>query len=92
MDFAVSANHRVKLKESEKKDKLLDLARELKKVWNMKVAVIPVAIGALGTVTKGLIKGLENKRTRGDYPNYCIIEIGPNTEKSSEDLIRLDVT
>ena len=31
MDFAVPADHRVKLKESEKKNKYLDLARELKK-------------------------------------------------------------
>ena len=36
-DFAIRADHRVKLKESEKKDKYLDLARELKKLWNMKV-------------------------------------------------------
>ena len=47
VDFAVPADHRVKLKESEKRDKYLDLARELKK--NLKVTVI---IGALGTVTK----------------------------------------
>ena len=31
MEFAVPADHRVKLKEKEKKDKYLDLARELKK-------------------------------------------------------------
>ena len=31
----------------------LDLARELKKVWNMKVTIIPIVIGGLGTVTKG---------------------------------------
>ena len=30
-DFAVLAAHRIKLKESEKKDNYLDLARELKK-------------------------------------------------------------
>ena len=30
MDFAVPADHRVKLKEVEKKDKFLDLPRELK--------------------------------------------------------------
>ena len=30
VDFTVTADHRVKLKESEKKDKYLDLARELK--------------------------------------------------------------
>ena len=31
MDFAVLVDHRIKLKECEKKDKYLDLARELKK-------------------------------------------------------------
>ena len=31
MDFAVPADHSLKLKESEKKDKYFDLARELKK-------------------------------------------------------------
>ena len=44
----------------EKKDKCLDLAKELKKLWNMKEMVIPTVIGALGKVTKGLIKGLED--------------------------------
>ena len=53
MDFTVSAGCRVKLKESEKKDKYLDLARELKKLWNMKVTFIPIVIGDLGTVTEG---------------------------------------
>ena len=52
MDFAVSLDSRVKLKEGEKKDKYLDLSRELKKLWNMKVTVIPVVIGALDMVTK----------------------------------------
>ena len=92
VDFAVPADHRVKLKESEKKDKYLDLDRELKKLWNMKVMIILVIIGALGTVTKGLIKGTGgpgNKRTSGDHPNYSIIE---NTEKSPGDLRRLAVT
>ena len=32
VDFAVPADHRINLKESEKKDKYLDLARELKKM------------------------------------------------------------
>ena len=31
VDFAVPADHRIKLKECEKKDKYLDLAKELKK-------------------------------------------------------------
>ena len=60
MDFAVPADHRVKLKGSEKKDKYLDLARKLKKLWNMKVTIIPIVIGAFGAVTKGLVRGLED--------------------------------
>ena len=58
VDFAVPVDHRVKLKESEKKNKYLDLDRELKKLWNMKVMFIPIVIGALGTVAEGLLKGL----------------------------------
>ena len=58
VDFAVPADHRINLKESEKKDKYLDLAREMKKLWNMKVMIVPIVIGALGTITKGLLKGL----------------------------------
>ena len=58
----------------------------------MKVMVIPIVIGALDTVTKGLIKGtvgLENKRTSGDHPNDSIIKIDQNTKKSPGDLRRL---
>ena len=35
------------------RDKYLDFARELKKLWNMKLAFLPIVIGALGTVTEG---------------------------------------
>ena len=65
MDFAILVDHRIKLKESEKKDKYLNLARELKKLWNMKVTIIPIVIGAFGTLSKGLLKGLEDLEIRG---------------------------
>ena len=45
VDFAV-----LNLYESEKV--YLDLARELKKLWNMKVRIVLIVIGALGTITK----------------------------------------
>ena len=77
MDFAVSTDHRIKLKESEKKDKYLDLARELKKLWNMKVAIIPIVIGAFGTITKGLLKGLED------------LEVGGQVETIQTTLLRI---
>ena len=65
VDFAVPADHGINLKESEKKDKYLDLARELKKLWNMKVTIVPIVIGALGTITKGLLKDLEDLEVGG---------------------------
>ena len=60
VDFVIPVSHRVKLKESEKRDKYLGLTWELKKLWNMKVTVILIVIGALDTVTKGLVERLEN--------------------------------
>ena len=70
MDFAILADHRIKLKESEKRDNYLDLARELKRFRNMKVTVIPIKIGVLGTVTKGLVQGLEDLEIRGSKQEY----------------------
>ena len=82
---------RSKIERSEKKDKYQYLAREFKKLWNMKVTMIPIVIS---TVTKGLVTrtgGLGNKKTSRDHPNYNIIKIGRNTEKNPGDLRRLAV-
>ena len=65
MDFAVPADHVVKSKESEKKDKCSDLAGERKKLWNIKVTVIRIVIGALGIANKILVEGLEDLEIRG---------------------------
>ena len=65
VNFAVPADHRIKLKECEKRDKYLDLSRELKKLWNMKVTIIPIVIGVFVTVTKGLPKGLKDLEVGG---------------------------
>ena len=46
-------------RKKKKRDKYLELARELKKkIRNMKVTVIPVVISALGTIPKRLVQGL----------------------------------
>ena len=60
VDFVFPVDHIINLKESEKNDKYLDLVRELKKMWIMKVTIVPNVIGALSTATKGLLKGLED--------------------------------
>ena len=58
--FAVPADHRIKLKESDKRDKCLVLASGLKKLWNRKVTVIPIVIDALGTIPKWLVQRLKD--------------------------------
>ena len=65
VEFAVPTDHRVKLKECEKRDKYLDFDRELKKLWNMKVTIIPIVIGALGTVISGLVQRLGDLEKMG---------------------------
>ena len=40
---------------------------------------------------KGL-DGVVNRRTNGDHPNYSIVKIGQNTEKSPGDLQRFGVS
>ena len=67
MNFAVPANNRVKLKEIQKRDKHLDLARELEKIklWSIKVTVIPIVISAFCIVIKELVQGRKDLEIRG---------------------------
>ena len=46
-----------------KKYKYLDLAQELKKLWNIKVTFIPITVSVLGTDPKGFEKRLEQITT-----------------------------
>ena len=50
MDFADAIDHTLNIKENDKTDKFLNLARELKKQWNMKLTVILIVIGSLETI------------------------------------------
>ena len=47
-----SNNNNIALKEIEKKSKYKDLELEIQRMWHMKTVVIPVVVGALGTVKK----------------------------------------
>ena len=83
------------MKENEKKGKYLDLARELKKTvehesdgdtncnWCAWFSYQRIGTG---------IRELGNKRTSRDQPNYYMVKIDQNTEKSLGDLRRLVVT
>ena len=51
--------------------------------------MIPIVIGALGTVWTGKVKIL---RTNPDHPDYNIVEIGQNPSKNPEYLKRIAIT
>ena len=65
IDIAIPGDSRVAEKEREKVEKYLDLKREIARIWFMKkVRVIPVVVGALGTIAKNLDKRIEKIRIK----------------------------
>ena len=52
----MSTDYGVKFLKSGKTNKYLDLARELKKLWNINVTVMPIVVIALRTVLRDLEK------------------------------------
>ena len=59
IDIAVPGVIRVASKEMDKIQKYQDLAKELCKIWQVKVKVAPVVVGALRTIRKALWKHLD---------------------------------
>ena len=59
-----------------------------KELWKMGVTVLPIVVGALGTVLKR-IRGTGNQRKNREHPIYVIVKIGLNTEKTPGDLSKL---
>ena len=51
LDVSVPLDHRVNEKVQEKISKYLPLAAELRRIWNKKITIVPVIIGALGGVS-----------------------------------------
>ena len=54
VDFALLVDHRVKLKESKKRDRYLDLAREQNNYRTWSWQWHQLLVGALRTISKGL--------------------------------------
>ena len=67
----------MKIKENEKINKYLNLAREMKKLLNMNVEVKSIVIRSLGTVHNGKkTRGIGNQRKNQDPPDHRIVKIG----------------
>ena len=51
IDFAVPGDSRIE-EEKDKIEKYQDLGRELQKIWDVKVKIIPLIVGSLGAIPK----------------------------------------
>jgi len=60
IDVAISGDINVIKKEAEKFLKYKDLTIEIQRMWNVKTKVIPVIIGATGTISKAFRKYISN--------------------------------
>ena len=58
--FACPFDSRIEERKKDKKKSYNDLKRELKKIWDMPVKVIPVVVGALGATPKKLKQRLSD--------------------------------
>ena len=56
IDMTVPSDRNIALKEIEKKSKYKDLELEIQRMWQMKSIMIPVVVGARGTVKKGMVE------------------------------------
>ena len=52
IDFAVPGDSRIEEKEKDKIEKYQDLGREIQKIWNVKVKIIPLVVSSLGAMPK----------------------------------------
>ena len=59
IDVVVPWDSRAEQKEQENRDKYQDLRIEFKRLWDKPVEIVPVIIGALGTIPKSLKRNLE---------------------------------
>ena len=60
IDVAISGDRNLIKKEAEKILKYKDLTIEIQHMWNVKTKVIPVIIGATGTISKTFRKCVSN--------------------------------
>ena len=64
IEWTVPSDRNIALKEIERKSKYKDLELEIQKMWHKETLVIPVVVGALGTVKKGMVEDIKKVSER----------------------------
>jgi len=70
IDVAIPRDRNVIKKEAEKMLKYKDLTTEIQHMWNVKTRVIPVIIGATGTISKSFRRYVSDTPGKHDVRSY----------------------
>ena len=70
VDVAIPVDHRIDQKEIEKITKYADLKLEISRMWNCELTVVPIIIGALGSIPKNLPNHLKKLEIGCDISNF----------------------
>ena len=74
--MTIPSDRNIALKETEKKSKYKDLELEIQRMWHMKTEVVPVVVGALGTIKKGMIENIKKvseRATVAETQKICML-------------------
>ena len=86
IDIAIPSDTSINQKEAEKKLKYRDLQIEIQKMWKMKCIIIPIIIGATGTLLKNF--GENIKKIPGNEKRYTMSAIQKTTLLETARIIR----
>ena len=87
IDVAISGDRSVIRKEAQKILKHKDLTIEIQRMWNVKTKVIPVIIGATGTISKSFRKYVSNvpgKHEVKELQKTAILGTAHSTSESTD--------
>ena len=59
VDFAIPMDHHVREKEEKKIDKYMHFSAEVRRQYRIKTVIVPIVLGALGTIPAKLSEALE---------------------------------
>ena len=79
IDVAISGDRNVIKKEADKILKYKDLTTEIQRMWNVNTKVIPVIIGATGTISKSIRKYVSNIPGKHEFKELQKLHISEST-------------
>ena len=64
--MSIPSDRNISSKEIEIKSKYKDLELESQRMWQMKTEVVPVVVGALGRIKKGMVENIKRVSERAN--------------------------